>query len=39
MNGEMEAKGFTTPEIDCNLTKIGIPPATSLVFVIAKSFW
>jgi hypothetical protein len=27
-----------TPEMDCNLTAIGLPPVTSAVFLIAKSF-
>jgi hypothetical protein len=27
------------PETDCNQTAIGVPPDTSAVFLIAKSFW
>jgi hypothetical protein len=27
------------PEIDCNQTAMGLPPVTSEVFLIAKSFW
>jgi hypothetical protein len=27
------------PEIDYNLTAMGLPPVTSAVFLIAKSFW
>jgi hypothetical protein len=27
------------PEIDCNQTAVGLPPVTSAVFLIAKSFW
>jgi hypothetical protein len=27
------------PEIDCNQTVMGLPPVTSAVFLIAKSFW
>jgi hypothetical protein len=30
---------MTTPEMDCNLTAIGLPHVTSAVFLIAKSFW
>jgi hypothetical protein len=29
----------SAPEIDCNHTAMGLPPATSAVFLIAKSFW
>jgi hypothetical protein len=27
------------PEIDCNQTTMGLPPHTTAVFLIAKSFW
>jgi hypothetical protein len=28
----------STPEMDCNLTAIGLPPVTSAVFLKVKSF-
>jgi hypothetical protein len=31
-------KAFT-PEMDCDHTAMDLPPATSAVFCIAKSFW
>jgi hypothetical protein len=35
------AKGLIalTPEIDCDQTAMGLPPATSAVFLIANQFW
>jgi hypothetical protein len=28
-----------SPEIDCDLTAMDLPPITSAVFFIAKNFW
>jgi hypothetical protein len=28
-----------TPKMDCDQTAMGLPPVTSAVFLIAKSFW
>jgi hypothetical protein len=27
------------PEIDCDQTAMGLPPVTSAIFLIAKTFW
>jgi hypothetical protein len=38
---QMATKGLTsvTPDMDCIQTAMDLPPVTSAVFLIVKSFW